>query len=89
MFYARQRTKVDVDNSSLFSSVTFRSDRDRPLVTPQRRPRLTAVIRGRGAVGTGVIFRDGSVRGPTDRGRLGLTVGRHFDGFDRRFRQTV
>ena len=68
------------------SHVTFRSDRDRPFVTPQRRPRVTAVVRGRGAVGTGVIFRDGSVRGPTDRRRLGWTVGRHyFDGFDRRF----
>ena len=65
-------------------AVTFRSDGDRPLVTPQRRPRITAVVRGRGAVGTGVIFRDGSIRVPTYRMRLGLTVGRYFDSFDRR-----
>ena len=49
------------------SIVTFRSDRDRQLVTPQR-SRVTAVVRGRGAVGTGVIFRDGPVRVPTDGG---------------------
>jgi len=67
-----------------FYHVTFRSDRDRPLITPQRRPCVPAVIRGRGAVGTGFIFRDRPVRGPTDWGRLGLMVGRHFDSLDRR-----
>jgi len=72
-----------LQEKSFNTTVTFRSDRDRPLVTPQR-SRIPAVIRVCGAVGTGVIFRDGPVRGPTDRGRLRLTVGRCFDDFDRR-----
>jgi len=63
--------------------VAFRPDRDRPLVTPQR-SRVPAVVRGRGAVGTGVIFRDGPIGRPTYRMRYGLTVGRYFDSFDGR-----